>query len=95
MSHSDYWVTSVTRLVDGSRPRWLSGKQHFTVCDRFSHFVTSMTAPVASGWSGRRVGLAPTGKRRLCTAHTQPGHCLPACVIFAVADYVETCIRGS
>ena len=31
----------------------------------FSHFVTSMTAPVASGWSIRRVGLAPTGKRRL------------------------------
>ena len=28
----------------------------------FSHFVTSMTAPVASGWSIRRVGLAPTGK---------------------------------
>ncbi len=28
----------------------------------FSHFVTSMTAPVASGWSDRRVGLAPTGK---------------------------------
>ena len=36
----------------------------------FSHFVTSMTAPVASGWSVRRVGLAPTGKRRLVTAHT-------------------------
>src|SRR6516162_2200904 len=35
----------------------------------FSHFVTSMPAPVASGWSGRRVGLAPTGKRRLVTAH--------------------------
>src|ERR1700722_8165015 len=35
-----------------------------------SHFVTSMTAPVASGWSGCRVGLAPTGKRRLGTAHT-------------------------
>src|SRR6266542_3246658 len=31
----------------------------------FSHFVTSMTAPVASGWSGCRVGLVPTGKRRL------------------------------
>src|SRR5450631_799677 len=31
----------------------------------FSHFVTSMTAPVASGCSGCRVGLAPTGKRRL------------------------------
>src|SRR5208337_1195960 len=26
----------------------------------FSHFVTSMTAPVASGWSVRRVGLSPT-----------------------------------
>src|SRR5215216_6199755 len=36
----------------------------------FSHFVASMTAPVASGWSGCRVGLAPTGKRRLSTAHT-------------------------
>ena len=39
----------------------------------FSHFVTSMTAPIASGWSGCRVGLAPTGKRRLCTAHTLCG----------------------
>ena len=37
----------------------------------FSHFVTSMTAPVASGWSVRRVGLAPTGKRRLLTAHAR------------------------
>jgi hypothetical protein len=33
-----------------------------------------MTAPVASGWSRRRVGLAPTGKRRLSTAHTHRGH---------------------
>src|SRR5215467_12450409 len=40
----------------------------------FSHFVTSIAAPVASGWSVRRVGLAPTGKRRLSTAHTQTGH---------------------
>jgi hypothetical protein len=40
----------------------------------FSHFVTSMTAPVASGWSVRRVGLAPTGKRRLVTAHANSGH---------------------
>jgi hypothetical protein len=39
----------------------------------FSQFVTSLTAPVASGWSIRRVGLAPTGKRRLGTAHTHPG----------------------
>jgi hypothetical protein len=38
----------------------------------FSHFVTSMTAPIASGWSEScRVGLSPTEKRRLCTAHTQ------------------------
>ena len=39
----------------------------------FSHFVTSMTAPVASGWSVCRVGLAPTGKRRLFTAHANSG----------------------
>ena len=42
-----------------------------TLIEGFSHFVTSMTAPIASGWSGCRVGLAPTGKRRLVTAHTQ------------------------
>src|SRR5271165_6833260 len=40
-----------------------------TLTRGFSHFVTSMTAPVASGWSGCRVGLTPTGKRRLSTAH--------------------------
>ncbi len=28
----------------------------------FRHFVTSMPAPVASGWSGCRSGLAPAGK---------------------------------
>ena len=44
-----------------------------TLSEGFSHFVTSMTAPVASGWSGRRVGLAPTGKRRLVTAHAMNG----------------------
>src|SRR5882724_3265742 len=44
-----------------------------TLPEGFSHFVTSMTAPVASGWSGCRVGLAHTGKRRLCTAHTRNG----------------------
>ena len=36
-----------------------------------------MTAPVASGWSVRRVGLAPTGKRRLLTAHTYCGRSGP------------------
>src|SRR5712691_937225 len=37
-----------------------------TLIEGFSHFVTSMTAPIASGWSDRRVGFAPTGKRRPC-----------------------------
>ena len=37
----------------------------------FSHFVTSVTAPIASGRSDScRVGLAPTEERRLTTAHT-------------------------
>ena len=44
-----------------------------TLTEGFSHFVTSVTAPIASGWSGCRVGLAPTGKRRLVTAHAKPG----------------------
>jgi hypothetical protein len=48
-----------------------------TLIEGFSHFVTSMTAPIASDWSGCRVGLAPTGKRRLCTAHTHTGHRRP------------------
>jgi hypothetical protein len=45
-----------------------------TLIEGFSHFVTSMTAPIASGWSGCRVGLAPTGKRRLLTAHARSSH---------------------
>ena len=45
-----------------------------TLIEGFSHFVTSMTAPIASGWSVCRVGLAPTGKRRLVTAHTPSRH---------------------
>ena len=45
-----------------------------TLIEGFSHFVTSMTAPIASGWSGCRVGLAPTGKCRLFTALTRNGH---------------------
>src|SRR6201989_1145901 len=45
-----------------------------TLIEGFSHFVTSVTAPIASGWSGCRVGLAPTGKRRLLTGHTRFGH---------------------
>ena len=45
-----------------------------THSEGFSQFVTSVAAPVASGWSVCRVGLAPTGKRRLVTAHTLIGH---------------------
>ena len=63
----------------------------------FSHFVTSMTAPVASGWSVRRVGLAPTGKRRLLTAHVESrlwrrGFRLSMSVS---APFVWRCLSGS
>ena|ERR1700733_13602250 len=45
-----------------------------TLFEGFSHFVTSMTAPIASGRSDYRVGFAPTGKHRLCTAHAMNRH---------------------
>jgi hypothetical protein len=32
------------------------------ITEGFSHFVTSIAAPVASGWSDCRVGFSPTGK---------------------------------
>ena len=36
----------------------------------FSHFVTSITVPIATGWNDTcRVGVSPTEKWRLCTAH--------------------------
>src|SRR5260370_4241769 len=57
------------RPAHSRRHRYVTG-----YTEGFSHFVTSMTAPVASGWSVRRVGLAPTGKRRLVTAHANSGH---------------------
>jgi hypothetical protein len=41
-----------------------------TLSEGFSYLVTSIAAPAASGWRVSRVGLAPTGKRRLVTAHT-------------------------
>ena len=62
-------TSSFSRLARRSlalRPAHSRGHLFVTrYTEGFSHFVTSMTAPVASGWSGRRVGLAPTGKRRL------------------------------
>ena len=54
-----------TRTATNSRLVYLRG---------FSQFVTSLTAPMASGWSIHRMGLSPTGKRRLCTAHTLSSH---------------------
>src|SRR5205814_8428704 len=45
-----------------------------TLIEGFSHFVTAMTAPIASGWSVCRLGLAPTVKRLRVTAHTGSGH---------------------
>ena len=36
----------------------------------FSHFVTSITVPIATGWNDTyRVGVSPTEERRLFTAH--------------------------
>jgi len=43
------------------------------ITEGFSHFVASIAAPVASGWSICRAGLAPAGKRHLFTAHTHTG----------------------
>ena len=54
----------------------------------FSHFVPSMTAPVASGWSGCRTGLTPAGKRRLFTAHTQT--CPFRTAAFCTARSIDT-----
>jgi hypothetical protein len=67
-----------------------------TLIEGFSHFVTSMTAPIASGWSGCRVGFAPTGKRRLVTAHTLSGHRLVApliCLAYLLAPFQLTSYR--
>ncbi|MDR3439708.1 hypothetical protein, partial [Telmatospirillum sp.] len=45
-----------------------------TLIEGFSHFVTSMTAPIASGGSEfAGWGLHPLEKRRLLTAHAHLG----------------------
>jgi len=74
-------ATSFSRIAQRSltlRPAHSPSHQFVTLYTRgFSHFVTSMTAPIASGWSKScRVGLSPTGKRRLSTAHALNGHSL-------------------
>ena len=72
-------ASSFSRLTQRSLTlRPAHSRRHLFVArlpEGFRHFVTSMPAPVASGWSGCRVGLAPTGRRRLVTAHTQCGTC--------------------
>src|SRR6185437_2101125 len=72
-----------------------------TLSEGFSYFVTSIAAPVASGWSVRRVGLAPTGKRRLVTAHTRSGHwghgglnCVGFCGRGHLVAYLAAAIYG-
>ena len=59
-------ASSFSRLAQRSltlRPAHSRGHQFVTRFTRgFNHFVTSIVAPVASGWSGCRVGLSPTGK---------------------------------
>ena len=67
-------VTSATTFRALER---FSGLAGCPLPEGFRHFVTSMTAPVASGWSDCRVGLAPAGDRRLLTAHTRNGHSTP------------------
>jgi hypothetical protein len=65
---------SFSRLARRSltlRPAHSPSHQVTFYIEGFSHFVTSMTASIASGWSKScLVGLSPTGKRRLSTAHT-------------------------
>ncbi len=72
-------TSSFSRLAQRSlalRPAHSRGHLYVTrYTEGFSHFVTSMTTPVASGWSVRRAGLSPTGKRRLLTAHANSGRC--------------------
>ncbi len=45
-----------------------------TLIEGLSHFVTSMTASIASGGSGCRWGLHPLQSGAFFTAHTKYGH---------------------
>ena len=65
-----------------------------THSEGFSYFVTSIAAPAASGWSVCRVGLAPTGKRRLVTAHTRTGHRRHLVSFLVRTKFLCSCQRG-
>jgi hypothetical protein len=51
------------------------GTAYAVLCiEGFGNFVTSATAPIATGWNDScRVGIAPTEERRLVTAHKGVG----------------------
>ena len=70
-------ATSFSRIAQRSltlRPAHSPSHLVTLYTEGFSHFVTSMTAPIASGWSENcRVGFSPTEKRRLRTAHANSG----------------------
>jgi hypothetical protein len=52
------------------RPAHSRGHQFVArLSEGFNHFVSSIVAPVLPAGAVRRVGLSPTGKRRLITAH--------------------------
>ena len=72
MAHTVGNAVVQTKMIDflqrslALRPAHSRRHQYVTCfAEGFSHFVTSMTAPVASGWSGCQVTDAPTGKRHL------------------------------
>ena len=60
------------------------------ITEGFNRFVTSTIAPVASGWSICRVGLTPTGKRHLFTAHTRFSQSSPSALWrFKISEFMS------
>jgi len=64
-----------------------------TLTEGFSHLVTSMTAPVASGWSDSRVGLAPTGKNAALSRRTPEDDTSPRLVSSKFRRYSHYLLR--
>ena len=89
-------ATSFSRIAQRSltlRPAHLRCHLYAARVTRgFNSFVTSTIAPVASGWNSSRVGLSPTGKRRLTTARNGLGRfiiCLYSPIIRVNGSYTE------
>src|SRR5271163_1575488 len=54
---------SGVKIPNSSRhPQFRRGPYTWPLSEGFRHFVTSMPAPVVSGWSGCWAGLAPAGE---------------------------------